>query len=146
MDTASETKSPVRGGQTVSEKVARKDVEKWLDFKKVSEQKREENEATINALVTSVMSGALVVAEDGSHIVQKLQHPIGNEGQIKTLNYTARLTVGQRNKWLKGVKATDTADYLVAHIAALTGENKRVDEDMDTEDHSVAQNIALFFI
>lgn len=144
MEQASE-KSTYQGG-TVSETVARKDVDRWLDYKRVGDRKREDNASAIDGMVAAVQDGQLIISEEGHEIVQNLKFPIGNDGNTKELKFKARLSIKDRNRKLKGTKATDTAEYLVALIAALANTNKAVIEEMDTEDHNIAQNIALFFI
>lgn len=150
METASEKATHTGGAPTgkkvINEAVARKDVERWLDFKKVGASKREDNSAAIDGIVAAVMDGDMIISQEGHEITHVLRFPIGNNNAIKELNYKARLSIKERNKKLKGTKATDTADYLVALIAALASENKAVIEELDTEDHNIAQNVALFFI
>lgn len=134
------------GKKVISEAIARQDVDRWLDYKKIGETKREDNQAAIDGIVASVMDGEMVVSDQGHEITHLLRFPVGNQEDIKQLTYKARLSLKERNKKLKGVKLTDTGEYLVALIAALANENKAVIEELDTEDYNTAQNVALFFI
>lgn len=146
MENASEKSSETASKKLVNEATARLDVERWLDYKKVGDAKREDNSAAIDGIVAGVMDGDLVISEQGHEITHALRFPIGNSGAVKELTYKARLSIKERNKKLKGTKATDTGEYLVALIAALASDNKAVIEELDTEDHNIAQNVALFFI
>lgn len=144
MDTASEKSNHHVG--TVIESVARENVNKWLDYKRVGPSKREDNVSAIDSMVAAVQDGQIIISDEGHEITHKLKFPIGTNEDIKELTYKARLSIKDRNRKLKGTKATDTAEYLVALIAALANENKAIVEEMDTEDHNIAQSIALFFI
>ena len=145
MENASETTKTV-GKKIINEATAQKDVERWLDYKRVGSRKREDNSAAIEGIVSAIMDGDMVVSNEGHEIKHILRFPIGNNDAVKELNYKARLSIKERNKKLKGIKATDTNEYLVALIAALADQNKAVIEELDTEDNNIAQNVALFFI
>lgn len=145
MEQASEN-APKKGRKKISEEIARQEVDKWLDYKRVSEEKRADNEAAINGIVAAVANGSLIISDQGHEITHVLMFPIGTNEDVKELTYKARLSLKERNKRTKGVKPTDTGDYIAAIIAALAGDNKAVIEEMDTEDYNIVQNIALFFI
>lgn len=146
----SENKSTYRAeiklGKKITEELAIKEVEKWLDYKRVSDKKREESESQIETMVSAIMEGDLVVSESGNKLTHNLRFPIGNNEEIKTLSYKARLSVKDRNRSLKGIKPTDTPEYILGHISALSDQNKALISEMDTEDHNIAQSIALFFM
>ena len=61
----------------VSKDVAQQDVERWLSFKKLTDQRREEKKENIEALINAVCDGNLIVDED-CNLIQKLlvYHPM----------------------------------------------------------------------
>jgi len=128
----------------ISENIARRDIDKWLDVKKIRPKKREEKKESIDKLVDAVMDGMLSVENDGSKLVQKLIHPIG---EIRELSYKSRISLAEKNRHTLGVNiAEDFGGYILAHVAALTDKPKTLVGKMDTEDNDIANSIALFFI
>ena len=65
---------------------------------------------------------------------------------MEALVFKPRLTVGQINAKMKGVKASDVDGRLVGYIAALTAQNTGVIAKLDAEDNKVAQSIVMFFL
>ena len=131
--------------KSVSQGVAEKEVNKWLDFKHVKEPKRESYEDAIEILVQSVMDGTLVLKDDHS-FEQTLEIKTDNEAAIDKLIFVPRIRVGVIHKHLQGVKATEPDARIVAYIAALTGQSKGVINGLDTEDYSISSAIAIFFL
>lgn len=129
----------------VAVEVAQKDIDKWLDFKKVSPSKRERLKDNIEALVEAVCSGSLVVTEK-HELEQTLIFPFEGEAPTAKLIYKPRLNVGQISDKLKGVKSTDLKGFLAAYISALTDQPMALCKRLDTEDNSLAENIAVFFL
>jgi hypothetical protein len=130
--------------QKVTESIAKKEVEKWLDFKKVSSRKREEYKAYIEALTYAVQDGDLILNEDNS-FTQVLKFPLG-DGSVKELTYKPRVTVSELRDATKGLAAGDAEGRLAAYCAALTNQPKGVFYGLDSEDNGIAQAIAIFFI
>lgn len=127
---------------------AREEVNSWLDYKKVKDKKREAYKDAVETLVDGVKDGTLVIAED-MKINQTLAFPVeDNAGKVvfDKLEYKARLSVGEIAERTKGVKATDTDGRIMAHVSALTGKAIGLLNKMDTEDNSIAQSIAVFFV
>ena len=75
----------------VSKDVAQADVESWLSFKKLTDQRREDKKENIDALINAVCDGNLVIDED-CNLIQKLMSPFGDEMKIAELKYKPRLT------------------------------------------------------
>lgn len=133
----------------VAREVAESEFEKWLDFKKVKDTKRESNSKNIETLVESIMDGTLVLNHDNHEFKHNLSFPIKNsEGQVTVteLIYKPRLIMREVNKHLKGVKSDDADGRVVAYICALTGKAKGIITELDTEDNSTAQGLAVFFL
>ena len=131
--------------EAISKELALQEVEKWLDFKKVSANKRESYKDNIDSIANSISDGILVLNEDFT-ITQNLLFPFGVERKIEKLSYKPRLTTGQVYNHMQGIKASDVDGRLQAYICALTGSVKEIVKQLDTEDNAVAQNIAIFFL
>lgn len=129
--------------QKVLREVAEQEVQSWLDYKKVSDSRREEKAEQIKALVNAIADGQVILNEDYT-LTQVLLSEVGVEVKIKELTFKARLSGAQIQTYLQGVKPTDIDGRLYGYIAALTGQPKEVVRNLDTEDLTVAQNIAFF--
>jgi hypothetical protein len=132
--------------EVVSIEVAQAEIEKWLDCKKVNSKKRESNESTIESLVSAVQVGKLRFDDESNKLIQTLEFPIGNNGEIKELEYQSRIGIGQIHRHLNGVKSDDADGRLAAYVSALTNKTKGLIAGLDTEDYSVGQSIAIFFL
>lgn len=132
-------------GNKVGREVAEKEIESWLDFKKVNEKKREAYKDNIDTLIDAVADGTLTLNDDKT-FVQKLRFPIGEGDSIKTLSYKPRLKVSTVHVCLQGVKSTDADGRVCAYVSALTGTDRNIIKALDTEDYSVGQAIAIFFL
>ena len=131
--------------EKVSEEVARQEVEKWLDFKKVTAKKREAFADGIQSLADYICEGLLELDED-CVFKQKLLFPLGNSRQITELSYQPRVQIKDLSLQNKGVSATDQKARVSSIVSALTGVAKGITNTMDSEDADVAQAIALFFV
>lgn len=129
----------------VAREVAEAEIGKWLDYKKISDSRRESNKDSIESLVVAVMSGTLVLNDD-MNLEYSLNFPIGEEQKIDKLIFKPRLKVGTVHKHLQGVKATDADGRILAYVAALTSTAKAVVEAIDTEDYAVCTSVAIFFL
>jgi len=130
----------------VSKEVANKEVEKWLDYKKVDEVKRTDSVDSIEALAKAIESGNLSFDSKEHVFKQKLKWPIGEGEAIKELIYKARLTMNDVHLRTKNVKSGDAHGLITAYICALTEQNSGVIGCLDTEDNRIAQSIATFFL
>ena len=129
----------------ISKEIALQEVEKWLDYKKISESKKEARTESIDALVEAISDGYLVLNDDFS-FVQTLKFPTENEMSFKQLTYKPRLKISTIHSHLQGVKASDGDSRICAYVAALTSLPKDLIKALDTEDYSIAQGIAIFFL
>lgn len=126
----------------VSREVAEKDVERWLDFKRVKELKREKNKEAIESIIECIMDGTLVI-DDECVITHNLLFPLGNDENIKELKYAPRLTVGRISEYTKNAKTND--ERVRGYISALSGVSNGLLSNMETEDYSVVGNVVIFF-
>ncbi len=132
----------------VDKEVAVAEVNTWLDYKKVNDQKRETYKDNIEALVNAVMDGNLSLKEDKT-FVHALKFPIeSTDGKpaFETFEYKPRLKMETIHLHLQNVKAGDADGRVCAYVAALTSKSKDIVKKLDTEDYSIAQAIAIFFL
>ncbi len=127
----------------VSKEIAEKEIEKWLDFKKVKAKKKEAYKDAIESLVDAVSEGSLVLNEDFS-LTHKLIFPVGNEGAFKDLTYKPRIDVATIQKYANGATSGDAR--VLSTIAALSGQASTIISKMDTEDYGIASSVAIFFL
>lgn len=129
----------------VSLDIAREEVTKWLDYKKVGAKKREEYKDNIDALVDGIYEGILTLTPD-MLFVHNLKFPIGEGESIKELRYKPRIKQLDIANMMKGIKAGDTSAQVRAYVCAVTGQPANIIAQLDTEDFSVSQSIGVFFI
>lgn len=129
----------------VARDVAALEVEKWMDYKKVNPRKREQYKENIETLIDAVSDGVIVL-DDEYQLVHELNFPLKGDMVTSKLEYKPRLTVHAIHQALQGIKAADADGRICAYIAALTGKPKGVVAQLDTEDYSIAQSIAIFFL
>lgn len=128
----------------VSREQAIEEVNSWLDYKKISPEKREMQKDQIETLVGAICEGVLSLKEDHT-FVHELKHPTEGEMKITKFEYKPRLRIAAVHSHLENSKPTPDA-RVVAYIAALTSQNKGVVGLLDTEDYGIAQSIAIFFL
>lgn len=121
------------------------EVEKWLDHKKVSAEKRAGHKDAIDILIDGLVTGVLCMTDD-FHFIQKLTHPLGEKGMITELKFRPRIKVGDIQKLLTANKAGGDPHVAVScYIAALTNQPIAVIRALDTEDYHIGQRLSLFF-
>ncbi len=127
----------------ISEEQARKEVESWLDFRKVPDNKRKININSTNNLVKGIMEGFLVLDPEDFTFKQTLKFPIGD---VKVLVYKPRLTMGEVAEKLIGVNPLDSIGNTIAYTAALTGQPTGIIKKIDTEDFTLIDHLSFFFM
>lgn len=128
--------------KSVSNDVARQEVEKWLSAKRISAKKREANEDSIENLVEGFEEGVLVLNHETNEITQNILFP---EGEIKQLVFKPRMSVGDLHPYLKQLKSNDVDGRVKAYISALTNQPASILNRLDLYDYGVSTNIAVFF-
>jgi hypothetical protein len=129
----------------VASEVAREEIEKWLDYKKVSEKKRESLADHVDTLIETIVDGYLVLNDDFS-LTLKLKFPIESEVNTTELNFKPRIKVSTVYQHMQGVKTGDTDGRLFANVAALCSKPKELIKALETEDYSICQAVAVFFL
>lgn len=130
----------------ITREIAEKEVNKWLDSKKISQPRREALSDSIEKLIDCVVSGELVLNNADYTWDHHLLFPIGENNQIKKLTYKNRLNSSDIQKRLQGLKSGDANGMVDAYICALTNEPLNFITKMDTEDAGVARIIVVFFM
>ena len=130
----------------VSLDVARQEMDKWLDYKKVKAKKRESFSEHIDTIVEGIVDGSLSLDDKTMVFTHTLSFPVGKDGNITELTYRPRLMVQEINAGMKGVKANDVDGRIVRYIAVLTEKPSAIISNLDTEDNSVAQAFVQFFL
>lgn len=131
----------------VSEEVAQEEINRWLDYRRISARKREESDGLIKGLVDNVMDGVLVINEDNS-ITHNLLFPIESEAgkaSVTSINYKPRLYEFEISKATKGLKSGDFDGRMKAYAQALTGESTGILGKMESADHSISVSVISFF-
>lgn len=129
----------------IAKEVAEKEITDWLDFKKVSEAKRDTYKDNIETLTNAISEGLLTRSTD-NQLVQVLKFEVGEEKKVNELSFKPRLMISEIHTSMKGEKSTDADARVLGYISALTGQPKGIIKKLDTEDYAVGQAIALFFM
>lgn len=131
---------------TVDIEVAKLEVEKWLDYKKIRSGKRQSLTDNIESLEEAICEG-IIVLDDKMNLVHHLLFPLEKEDdKVEILTYKPRIKLETLHIHLQGVKPGDADGRITAYIAAVSGQTKGLIKKLDTEDSGIAQAIALFFI
>mgnify|MGYP000022198548 CR=1 FL=1 len=129
----------------ISKEVANQEIEKWLDHKKVSDNKREASAESIELLADAVSSGNMILDKD-FNLVYKLKFPTEAEAPITELKFKPRLKIGTVYNHLQNVKPSDADGRLFAYAAALTTNSKEVIKSLEIDDWNIVQAVVIFFL
>lgn len=141
--------------EVVSQEVAQKEIDSWLDFKKVKSEKRTEKDKAkqIKELVDLLCAGDLVLNPETFEFTHTLLFPIepkvkSGESATKTavLKYVPRVNVSKVQQHMTGVKGDDLHGMILAYGAAITGQPKGLLKELDSEDYRILQAVAVFFM
>lgn len=129
--------------KVMNEELAKTEVQKWLEHKRVKPRKIESNEASIEELENGFADGSLVLNPETHEIDLHLLFPIGDN--VNKLTFKPRINVGQVHQRLREVKTGDVDGRIKAYISTLTNQPTNIIGSMDTEDYNLASSIAIFF-
>lgn len=136
------------GKAKVTKQIASESVLKWLDYKQVDDEKREEQESSIKTMENAIVYGFLVM-DDKFNFKYNLKFPLEDEGGgivLKELNFKARMKTSEADDRLKNLKNPTTYEMVRCFTAGLTGENMGLLKMLDSEDTRVANAISSFFL
>lgn len=129
----------------VTIEVAQVAMDKWLNYKRVGERKRDSNADSIEVMMDGFEDGSLTLNEETHEITHTLCFPLGENEAVKQLTYKPRVSVGVLQSYLTKTKSGDADGRVTAYVQALTGQTSNIIKGLDTEDNRIAQAIALFF-
>jgi hypothetical protein len=124
---------------------ALKEVNDWLDYKKVDDRKRASCLHNIARMAEHISDGILIYEPTKQTFTHQLKFPIGKEATVISLTYQARLKVEDTMDRLAEAGGSPQKRVL-AYIAAATGEAMAVLEKMDQEDYHIAGDLVVFFM
>jgi hypothetical protein len=127
----------------VSKEIAEKEVNSWLDHKKMSPKRREEKKEAIESLISLVEDGTVTIEPD-TFILS--QHLLFERGEQKKLSWKPFGNVGRVQIYMKNVESTDFTGNAIAHACAQTDQSKNLINSLDSEDVAVLKVLALFFM
>lgn len=128
----------------VNRETAVEELNKWLDAKRITGNKRKSNEEIEEELIDAIEDGWLVLNDDFT-FTQRLKFPIQGTTEINELKHAFRVKVGELNAKLRGVKTDDIVGRVLTYVSVLTDQPKGIIGALDTADYSVASSIATYF-
>jgi len=132
--------------ELVSREVAEKEVNAWLEYKKVPDAYIKGSQMYINGMIIAVQEGSFTIDPDTKEITHKLKWPIGTgDFTITSLTYKPRLGVSVIQQNIVGIPMTDLTGRTLGIIAALCGKPRTEIAPMDSEDYRSASGVAAFF-
>ena len=135
--------------EKVSLEIAKKEIESWMDAKRVPGTKRIKLADQIETLEYAVVEGTISIDPDTRVIRHGLMFPVADSNgdvALSKLEYKPRLATNEIQSRLKGITASDGGAVVNAVISALTGQPAAMIGKLDTEDNSIAQAVAVFFL
>ena len=132
--------------EKINRETAIQEFEKWLDFKKVSDTKRQSSKDQENTIIDGIVSGQVYI-DESCNIHQKLVFPVeGEVAGFEELVYMPRINRKMLQAKLRGVKADSPDDRISAYAAALTNKAIAQIANLDTEDLRIADAIVMYFL
>lgn len=126
----------------ISEEVAKAEVKKWLDAKKIGKTKRDSHTYQIETLVSAICDGVLVL-NDKNQWVQTLSFPL-EDLALNKLTFKSRMTA---NENISASARAEGNSLLVmsCFISELTGEPSELIRKLDSVDYGISAAIGIFF-
>ena len=132
----------------VTREIAETEVLKWLDFKKVDQEKRSEQESSIKTMQNAIFEGHLVL-DDKLNFIYTLKWPLeDSDGKVtlEKLTFKPRMKTSEADSRLKHLKDPSSFETIRCFTAALTSESMGLLKDLDSEDTRVTNAISAFFL
>lgn len=129
----------------ISREAAEAEVNKWLDFIDVSEERREDKDIApvITDVIRCVMKGHWIIETDG-RVTQKLIEPLAG-GNTAEIVYDHRYTVGDWKTKLRTVDPKNALEVTMAKLSMLSGLPVKLFEKLGRKDWANATYVAVFF-
>ncbi len=129
----------------ITKEQSESEVSKWLDYKKVSEKRKESYKEHIDNLAEAISEGSLEL-DDKMRFKHKLKFPLEGEMPVADLEYSPRIMVKEVHNRLRSVKSDDPDGRICAYVSALTKKPMEIIRNLDSEDYKICESIAIFFI
>ncbi len=143
----------------VTQALAMKDLQKWLDFRREdvqlvteddidSKEEVESDNTNEIGILKAIMMGDLVINEDNS-MTYKLMFPLNDDKgnvAVKELNLLPRLDGNQVNEAMRGADKTQPFKLYIGYISVLSGELRGIINKLDSKDLSLLQKVANYFL
>ncbi len=130
----------------ITREIAEKEVNAWLQYKKVPEDYIAGSRMYIKGIEIAVREGSMVIDPTTFEITHKLKWPIGAaDFEITELKYKARVGVSVIAANIAGIPVTDLTNRTLGILAALCGKPRTEIAPMDSEDFRAASDVAAFF-
>lgn len=122
--------------------VAKAEVKKWLDTKRIGQSERDAREFQIETLQSAVTDGLLKLNENNEW-EQKLNFPL-TDVSVDKLKFKNRMTANE-NIAASANAGGNPQLVMSCFISHLTGEASELIRKMDTVDYKIASAIGIFF-
>ena len=122
-------------------KAAKSEFDGWLSFKRIKESKRKQNDSFEEIIVDAIVNGDLSIDSNKVMTLKIVDHE-----SLKELKFKPRIKVRELNIKLKPFKSDDADGRILAYIAAITDQNTGIISGLYTEDYTVCQAIAMYFL
>lgn len=126
----------------VNRETATAELEKWLDAKKISQNKRDTLMDVESEIIDAICDGYLTLDEKTMEWKHVLKFPLDN---LKELKYAFRVNAGKIEAKTRTIKADDLSGRVRAYVSVLTDEPNGIISALDTADSSIAGAIASYF-
>lgn len=129
--------------------VAQVEIQRWFKACRFKDKKIESNkgedgaEGLEDTLLEGICEGLITVDEAGI-LSQKLEFPF--KSGKESLTFKPRLLVKQLRIANMGINPNDAHGRVVAAVAARTGENKNIIDELDTSDFDISSAIIAYFL
>ena len=84
--------------------------------------------------------------DDEGRLKYELMHPIGKDGSITEIVFESRISVGELNKRLTEGNGTDFDSRVMAYVRTLTNQPKPILGQIDSNDWTFIQSVAMLFM
>lgn len=116
----------------------------WLDYKKVSNSKRESLKDVQDEIIDAIVDGHLSIDSDTFEILYKLKLA-PEKGGLTEIKFQARVSTGIIDSKLRGVALNDAPGRVRAYACAITGLTPNDFRVLDTADWSIVSDIVAYF-
>jgi len=129
--------------------VALKDVNAYLDKKRMLPKRRETLTPAVEAVAEGISLGFIVIANDSTithTLIDPIKDKVTGENALETLTYKSRLEPSEVNKKISALKVQNQTTQTVAVASLLTEQPVGMLDKLEPQDRNICDCISLFFI